>query len=36
MNQEKFDKIKWETKYDKDYPYRDNMLNDLAYNVKLK
>jgi hypothetical protein len=36
ISQEKFDKIKWRTKDDNNYPYRENMLNDLVYNVKLK
>jgi hypothetical protein len=36
ISQEKFDKTKWRTKDDNDYPYRDKMLNDLITNVKLK
>lgn len=32
---EKFDKNKWATKKDADYPYRDRMLNDLITNIKL-
>lgn len=34
--QEKFDKIKWAANDGKDYPYRNNMLNDLVYNQNLK
>lgn len=34
--QTKFDPLKWGIKEDKNYPYRDNMLNDLVYNIKLK
>jgi hypothetical protein len=32
----KFDKTKWSTKTGDDYPYRNSMLNDLVYNIKLK
>lgn len=35
-SQVKFDKIKWQTKEDDAYPYRDEMLNDLIQNVTLK
>lgn len=35
-NEKKFNKIKWGTKDDKDYPYRDKMLDDLISNVNLK
>jgi hypothetical protein len=31
-----FDRIKWEKKHDKDYPYRDKMLNDLMTNYELQ
>jgi hypothetical protein len=31
-NQEKFDKIKWQTKEGSEYPYRNNMLKDLVAN----
>lgn len=34
--QEKFDKIKWATKEDRTYPYRNKMLHDLVYKQKLK
>jgi hypothetical protein len=33
---EKFDKVKWLVKTDKEYPYRDAMLHDLVYNQTLK
>lgn len=33
---QKFDTLKWGIKKDKNYSYRDNMLNDLVYNIKLK
>jgi len=36
LNQEKFDKIKWQVKEDKDYPYRSKMLEDLISNHPLK
>jgi hypothetical protein len=32
----KFDKTRWSLQGDDNYPYRDKMLNDLVYNVKLK
>jgi hypothetical protein len=32
---EKFDKTKWAIQKDRDYPHRDNMLNDLIDNYKL-
>ena len=35
-DEHKFDKVKWSTKSDSDYPYRDKMLKDLIDNVKLK
>ncbi len=35
-NEEKFDKTKWVTKNNLDYPYRNEMLKDLVYNTKLK
>lgn len=35
QHEEKFDKIKWATQVDKDYPYRDDMLKDLITNGKL-
>lgn len=34
--QDSFDKTKWSIKDKTDYPYRENMLQDLVYNVKLK
>lgn len=34
--QQKFDKSKWIMNNGNDYPYRDDMLNDLINNVKLK
>ena len=33
---EKFDKRKWTIEENNKYPYRDKMLNDLVYNIKLK
>ncbi len=33
--QEKFDKVKWATKDKMDYPYRDNMLNDVMSHYEL-
>lgn len=36
IRQEKFDKIKWATREGRHYPYRNNMLNDLITNQKLK
>ena len=36
ISQERFDKTKWKTKEDNDYPFRDKMLHDLIANVKLK
>lgn len=33
--QEKFDKQKWNVKSDMEYPFRNNMLNDLTSNYKL-
>ena len=32
---EKFDKIRWQTKEGSGYPFRENMLNDLITNYKL-
>ncbi len=32
----KFDKAKWAIKKDRDYPFRDRMLNDLVYSKQLK
>ena len=32
---EKFDRIKWATKQDREYPYRDKMLTDLMTNYEL-
>lgn len=34
--QEKFDKTKWATKQEEDYPYRSDMLEDLISNQTLK
>ena len=33
--EQKFDRIKWATKHDREYPYRDKILNDLITNHKL-
>ena len=33
---QKFDAIKWRIKEGEDYPFRENMLNDLVYKVTLK
>ena len=33
--EERFDKIRWATKNDMDYPYRDKMLKDLMTNHRL-
>jgi hypothetical protein len=33
--EQKFDKMKWATKKDQDYPHRDKMLKDLMTNYKL-
>ncbi len=35
-SQLKFDKVKWQIKEDADFPYRDEMLDDLINNVTLK
>ena len=35
-NPVKFDKIKWQTKDDDTYPYRNEMLEDLIINITLK
>ena len=35
MKPQKFDKTKWSTRDEQDYPYRDNMLNDLMTNQRL-
>ncbi|NNJ88234.1 MAG: hypothetical protein HKP53_02425 [Eudoraea sp.] len=32
----KFDKIKWGTKEDSDYPYREQMLHDIVYNDSIR
>jgi len=32
----KFDKAKWSTKENKDYPFRESMLNDILYNDSLR
>jgi len=32
----KFNAVKWRVKKDKDYPYRDHMVNDLLYNDSLR
>jgi hypothetical protein len=31
-----FDKVKWNTKEGKDYPYRDKMLKDVIYNDTIR
>lgn len=31
-----FDKTKWNTKEEKDYPYRSQMLNDIVYNDTIR
>ncbi len=33
--EDKFDKVKWATQNNKEYPYRDNILNDLMDNKRL-
>ncbi len=32
----KFDKVKWRSKDDKDYPYRDQMVDDILYNEAVR
>lgn len=35
VSEEKFDTVKWKTKHEMDYPYRNNMLNDLMAHYEL-
>lgn len=36
LNEVKFDKTKWGTKEDSEYPYREQMLHDIVYNDAIR